>query len=129
MNSPSSCVVVGLDGSDAARRAMAWAAAAARAFGARLIGVHAVGLLEGAGMTVEFDPVPLLREFGADPDAECVAEPGTAPDVLLRVAAREGADLVVVGRRGLGATAGALGSVSEAVLAQATVPVVVIPHD
>lgn len=129
MSGPSTCIVVGLDGSDAARRAMTWAAAAARSFGARLIGVHAVGLLEGAGMTAGFDPGPLLREVGADPDAECVAEAGAAPDVLLRVARREGADLVVVGRRGLGVTASALGSVSEAVVVGCPVPVVVVPDE
>jgi nucleotide-binding universal stress UspA family protein len=48
--------------------------------------------------------------------------------VLLTVAAEEGADLLVVGRRGAGRNVGTLGSTSEAILAASTVPVVILPH-
>ena len=121
------CIVVGLDGSAPARAAMAWAVAAAEAFGARLVAVHAVGILEGAGLAPDFDPAPVLADVGAHASAEAVAEPGPADGVLLRVAEREGADLIVVGSRGLGGSQRLLGSTSEAVVAQARVPVVVVP--
>ena len=44
-------VVVGYDGSADARGAVTWAAGAAVALGARLRVVHAVGLLEHAGLS------------------------------------------------------------------------------
>lgn len=121
------CLVVGLDGSEASRRAMAWAAMLANALGARLVAVHAVGLLEGAGLAPDFDPAPVLAELGAHPVAEAVAEPGPPDQVLLRAAERYDADLIVVGHRGIGGSRRVLGSTSEEVLAAAHRPVVVVP--
>ena len=57
-----------------------------------------------------------------------VMRPGPGADALLAVADELGADLIVVGRRGVGATPRLLGSTSEQVLGRATVPVVVLPH-
>jgi len=54
-------------------------------------------------------------------------EDGPAADVLVRVADRTDAEMLVVGRRGSGGAPGALGSVSEAVLTHATRPVLVVP--
>jgi nucleotide-binding universal stress UspA family protein len=48
--------------------------------------------------------------------------------VLLRVAEREGADLIVVGSRGLGGALHELGSTSGALVTTSTVPVLVVPH-
>ena len=121
------CIVVGIDGSEPARRAVEWATVLAHAFDARLVAVHAVGLLEGSGFAPTTDVPALLASLGADTATVGFAEPGPADQVLLRVAAREQADLVVVGTRGLGGSRRALGSTSEAVLAAAQVPVVVVP--
>jgi len=100
---------------------------AAEAFHARLVAVHAVGMLEGSGFAPATDVLALLVSLGAEPGTVGFAEPGPADQILLRVAAREQADLLVVGTRGLGGSRRALGSTSEAVLAAALVPVVVVP--
>jgi nucleotide-binding universal stress UspA family protein len=135
VNVPASCVVVGVDGSAEARAALRWAFAVAGGLGARLVVVHALGLLEGAGLRPTVDPAEVAGEVagelaadgGSPKSVTTLIEPGTPPDVLVRVAAREGGDLVVVGSRGLGGTRLALGSTSEAVLSRSPVPVVVLP--
>jgi len=94
--------------------------------------VHAVGLLEEGGYRA---PPPLdevlvsARGHAWSPslDVEVVTEDGPAADVLLRVAERVGEAMIVVGRRGMGAAPRPLGSVSESVLARATMPVLVVP--
>jgi nucleotide-binding universal stress UspA family protein len=59
-------VLVGVDGSDDARRAVAWAADAAASFGAKLIAVHAVGLLEHRrGDPENRHLIPLLADWTA----------------------------------------------------------------
>ena len=107
------CIVVGVDGSEPAHRALRWAAAAASAFGGRLVVVHAVGLLEGAGYTGAFDLESTLAEVAGDV-GDAVREPGPPDQALLRVAVREPADLVVVGHRGIGGSQQFLGSTSAA---------------
>ena len=64
---------------------------------------------------------------GTSPRVTVTREPGPAAESLLRVAEREGADLIVVGSRGLGGTARQLGSTSEAVVQHSRLPVVVVP--
>lgn len=127
VSSPAATTVVGLDGSDVGFAALRWAADLARRLDARLVVVHATGLLEGAGVAPALDAAELLARAGVEDGAETVVEPGPAPDVLIRVCERVGGDLIVVGHRGLGASERALGSTSEAVLAAAGVPVVVVP--
>ena len=66
------CVVVGYDGSKEARLAVAWAARTARGSGTRLRVVHAVGLLEYAGLAghahVEGDDaLKISSDAGLDP--------------------------------------------------------------
>ena len=58
---------------------------------------------------------------------ERIEEDGPPADVIVRVAEREGADLIVVGSRGIGQAPRLLGSTSEAVLAHARLPTVVVP--
>jgi nucleotide-binding universal stress UspA family protein len=65
------------------------------------------------------------RAAGLDIDA--VVEDGPAANVIVRVADRQHADLIVVGSRGLGQTPRLLGSVSEAVLSHARIPVLIVP--
>jgi nucleotide-binding universal stress UspA family protein len=58
---------------------------------------------------------------------EVVVEPGVPDQVLLRIAERVSANLIVVGHRGIGGSQRFLGSTSEAVLAATRVPVIVVP--
>jgi nucleotide-binding universal stress UspA family protein len=129
-------VIVGVDRSDESARALQTAVVVAQAMAAPVTVVHAVGLLEEGG----YRSAPALddmvaaarRDAGAAPAAievEVIREDGPAADVLLRVAERVGAGIIVVGRRGMGAAPRPLGSVSEAVLACAAVPVLVVPVD
>ena len=126
-------LVVGVDGSDESAAALTLALRWATALGRPLTVVHAVGLLEEGG----YLPAPEVADQvaaahravpGSDAaEVDVVREDGPAVDVLLRVAERLGADTIVVGRRGLGEAPRPLGSVSEALLARAHVPVVVVP--
>jgi nucleotide-binding universal stress UspA family protein len=53
---------------------------------------------------------------------------GPPAEAIINVAAARNADEIVIGSRGLSRVRSALGSVSNDVLHQATVPVVVMPH-
>jgi len=129
-------VVVGYDGSDDARSAVAWAATAALALGARLRVVHAVGLLEHAGMAgrghVDGDvALTTAVDAGLDPaDVEWLVVDGDPCGALLRMAEPpESAVLLVVGSRGAGAHAGTLlGSTSLELAEHAPVPVTIVPR-
>ena len=123
-------ILVGADGSDASRRAIAWAAALARALDAEVIAVHAAGLLdhlEGADLTARFE-----TEWCAELDAAPVRNrrlvvDGPPPLAMLRVAADEAVDLIVVGTRGMGDDAAQiLGSTSRHLVEHSTVPVTVL---
>jgi len=129
---PPQRVVVGVDTSTESAAALGWALTVAGALGASVTVVHAVGLLEDAG----YRPRPDLGAFvddcrrtvsGPIPPTDEVCEDGSAADVVVRIAERLGADLIVVGRRGLGQASHLLGSVSEAVLERSPVAVVIVP--
>jgi nucleotide-binding universal stress UspA family protein len=128
------CVIVGIDTSPESLAALDRALELADALDARLVAVHAVGLLEGGGYRPQADLAAILDEakgrVGASSAVNVtgVADDGVPQDVLLRVAERERADLIVVGSRGLGGALRQLGSTSEAVVARSTVPVLVVPH-
>ena len=133
-------IVVGLDGSVDSARALATAATLAGACGAEVVAVHAVGLLAHIGG--ELRPSDQHRdEIRAEVDRwiaplaaagvahRAVVEDGPPGLVLLRVAEREGAGLIVLGTRGLGSTDGVvLGSTSHHLVQFSPVPVVVVPH-
>jgi nucleotide-binding universal stress UspA family protein len=137
-------VVVGYDGSEEARSAVAHAARRAGKDG-RVVVVYAFGpppdwfgapnyqhvledhrargqavldalVLEGAGELIDTDYSLELVD----------GRPGEA---LVAVASAEDADEIVVGSRGFGRVRAALGSVSQDVLHHADRPVVVIPHE
>ena len=136
-------IVVGVDGSQYARRALAWAVDEARLRRARLEVVHVWHAPYMTGFpfaTMPVSPVELeeaahhlLTEIVSEIDAHDLAAPvekvmavGSPAECLLKVA--QGADLLVVGSRGLGGFAGLLlGSVSHQVAHHATCPVVIIP--
>ena len=126
------CLLVGVDASAESLAALDLALELAGPLEARLIVVHAVGLLEEGG----YRPRPDLSAIVADAvertgasasSVEPTYEDGPPPDVLLRVAEREGADLLVVGSRGVSGALRQLGSTSEAVITASRVPVLVIP--
>ncbi|MBM6400007.1 universal stress protein [Phycicoccus sonneratiae] len=138
-------VVVGADGSDAGARALAVAVGEAAAVGGRVTAVTA--------WTVEVEDGVVVAEPGTErwarvetrlaggvrasvagaladrPEVpvEVVVRHGAPAPVLLDVVREQGADLLVVGRRGHGGFAGLLmGSVSRAVAQRAPVPVAVV---
>ena len=136
-------VVVGVDGSSASKAALAWALDEARARGATLEVVTAWSYLdqppEKEGGQSRFRPDfgeddalrildgALAEVAGDDPGVEIIRTVvcELAPRALLDASA--GADLVVVGARGLGGVREALlGSVSQEIVHHATCPVVVV---
>ena len=133
-------IVVGIDGSDNGRRAMAWAADVAGPLDADVIAVHAVGLLphpadsHGAGYV---DAVEARRLVEGEWTAHVAASDlrirwhvldGDPVSVLLRVVGDESADLAVVGTRGRSGRPGLLlGSTSHQLAERCPCPVVIVP--
>jgi nucleotide-binding universal stress UspA family protein len=138
-------VVVGIDGSETARHALVWAVEEARLRSARLEVVHAWHMPYVTGYpwvspTFDLDAFEEAAQRTVAVALEAVdtdglVEPitrtlcsGGAASVLLEAA--KGADLVVVGSRGLGGFTGLLlGSVSNQVVHHATCPVIVVPPE
>jgi nucleotide-binding universal stress UspA family protein len=140
-------IVVGVDGSEGAHLALAWAAEEAERWGATLVAVHAWSMPVIAAPT-GLAPMPVLPELdelaqaaklvldealgevrAAHPnlDIDPQVVEGPAGEALLE--ASEGADLVVVGTRGHGTVVGILlGSVSQHLCHHARGPVVLVPH-
>jgi nucleotide-binding universal stress UspA family protein len=138
-------IVVGVDGSEGGAAALEFAAADAVRRNARLRIVAAwempiagydpdfprsldVQMLDAfrvrAGQLAD-DALATAKELQPSLDVEALATQGPPADVLLEQAAD--ADLIVVGRRGLGGFKSLLlGSVSNKVVHQATCPVVVV---
>ena len=132
-------VVVGVDGSSNAQRALILAADLARAFDADLAVFHALGLMtviEGRHVPSEGhrDDIERLlrtewcRALQGDPSLRWRAEIvyGSPADVLLNLGRDLGASFVVVGSRGVGDEQ-VLGSTSHHVVHHCDRPVVVVP--
>lgn len=133
-------IVVATDGSDNARHAVAWTAELAAQTGARVTAVHVfepLAHLAGSGPVDlarlrdearrELDDVwaAPLRDAGVDV-AVAIVE-GRAAEAIAGAADSEGADLIVVGARGLSPLRRVvLGSVSQRLPHITTVPVVVV---
>jgi nucleotide-binding universal stress UspA family protein len=138
-------IVVGVDGSEQAQRALQWAVDEARRRGAKVEAIHAwhlpyVGAAPYAAMALEPDSieagarrtldeaVDAADTAGLEPPVERVLVEGPAARALLD--AGKGATLLVVGSRGRGGFAGLLlGSVSQQVAHHAPCPVVILPAD
>lgn len=134
-------LVVGIDFSDASRKALDAAAALARPLKAAIVLVHADAPLPPGAKAGHLDPISQVRvEVDADEarrlsatwakatGAEVVARRGKAADVILEVARERKAAYVVVGSHGrTGLKRAVLGSVAEAVVRASPVPVVVVP--
>ena len=136
-------IVVGIDASDTARRALRWALEEGRLRQAAVEVVHTwhapyAGVdsynipafdpetYEKAAKQVLDSAVDAEDTSGLPVPVERIVAPGGAANAILEVA--KGADLVVVGSRGLGGFTGLLlGSVSHQVTHHAACPVVVVP--
>jgi nucleotide-binding universal stress UspA family protein len=133
-------ILVGVDGSATSQEALRWALCLGEAFGAEVVAIHALGLLDRwhdpdasarswrktLGALVERTwCAPLARSAGAH---RVEIRDGNPVDVLLAAADDEHAGLLVVGSRGVGHRPElALGSTSLRVLQAARVPVLVVP--
>jgi nucleotide-binding universal stress UspA family protein len=137
-----STIVVGYDGSEPARRALERAAELARGRDGSVLVVGAVGVSPASLSRVPGEPVPDAREDLAVRDAleearatlaargvavETVEEYGDPADAVIARAKAAGADLIVVGARGLGLAGRALlGSVSSKIVHNAGCDVLVV---
>lgn len=138
-------IVVGVDGSDSAKKALSWALEEAQLRGADVVAVHA---WESAPMMLEPGPAPGFDLVGVMPQLQESAETlvqtvvddvvGENRDVTVERRAMEGppvevlveasrdADLLVVGSRGLGGFKQLLlGSVSQQLAHHAPCPLVI----
>lgn len=134
-------MLVGLDGSDNARRAAEWAAGLAALAGAHVTAVHALGLLwhgrEGEVVPAQSVRGEIEARLARDwcrplADAgvayECAVRDGNPVSVLLGSAESLDVDLIVVGSRGVGGFPELLlGSTSAQVVQHAGRPVLVVP--
>ncbi len=133
-------IAVGVDGSVNAQRAVRFAAELAEGTGAHVVAVHAAA----PGTAID-DPSdgpaaarPTLTQLlegwckplerrGLD-DHDLVVAEGDPRTALLDVAEERGADLIIVGSRGIGPVSKlVLGSVSSSLIQQSHVPVTVVP--
>lgn len=141
-------IVVGVDGSDYAHRALTWAMkeAAIRQAPLTVLAVHAVAASAWTGNPIilpgDQDDVDTIRNTVEEMVAKSAAEIGQPqpPSVTVRaldgfpahelIEASRNADLVVLGSRGAGGfTTLMIGSVSNQVVHHAHCPVVVVPHE
>lgn len=123
MDGPYHLVLVGTDGSETAGRAVERAAAVAAACSARLI-VAYVGEVD-PGREVLDRATASLAGMVPPPETRLLA--GDPADALLGLAAADGADLVVVGNKGMsGAQRFLLGSVPNKVSHRAGCDVLVV---
>lgn len=138
-------IVVGIDGSQGARRALEWAVAEAKLRDAHLVVVHAwlepAAVAVGSAVTAGAVEPEIFEDAAERTVAEVLGAidttglpQGIESHVVASAPARalldmaEDADLVVVGSRGRGGFTGLLlGSVSQQVAHHATCPVVIIP--
>lgn len=140
-------IVVGIDGSEGAQRALAFAISIARELKAEIVAVHAIDMpaypvgpfgypapapsntswRDEIADAMEDDWCAQLR--GAGVPHRIIVEEGGPVDVIREQASREDATMIVVGARGRGGFKELLlGSVSHQLAHHATRPVVVVPH-
>jgi nucleotide-binding universal stress UspA family protein len=126
-------IVIGLDGSEGAARALDWTIDLAEATGSDVVAVHAPGVgannatVEAARQSLEQWCAPIAHRGVTH---EIRVEDGDARTALEGAADATDASLLVVGTRGLGAVRGLLlGSVAGYIVRYATRPVAVVPLD
>lgn len=140
-------IIVGVDGSEGSVRALQWCGEYGGRLGFEIVAVHALPMPVYAG-TVPFASWPTedrefresllatvrdewcapLREAGLKYDAVLVD--GSAPWMLIEVADREDADMIVLGSRGRGGFGELLlGSTSHQLAHHARRPLVIVPPE
>jgi len=124
-------ILVPLDGSPLAERALPFASSLVSAVSGRLIIAHVQPPLPTRG-ALEYDPpavVDALREAGLCADLRVYrAWPDEVADALLEGAKEEEADLVTMSTHGRGGlTRWVLGSIADTVVRRATLPVLLVP--
>lgn len=137
-------IVVGVDGSEAGRNAVHWAARLAKEMRAQVTAVYAIDLplalpepyaipvyLDDkwrAGITADFENKWCRPLKTAGIQYRAIVQDGRPASVILEVAEKERAEMVVVGRRGRGEVAELLlGSVSHEVVLHSKRPVLLVP--
>jgi nucleotide-binding universal stress UspA family protein len=137
-------IVVGVDGSEHAQRAVEWCAQHAGPLDAEVVVVHVVDIPAYGAVTAMYplglsaDALAEVRDHAerewasplekANVPHRVVVVEGPVAYTLMQVAEREGADLVVTGRRGRGALAEFfLGSTSHALSHHLGRPLVIVP--
>lgn len=144
MIKPVKQVLWATDFSEESKEALAYADFFARTFKARLIALHVVpdfapalyetwpeveaeliGQIEASKVNAKVKLDQMCATEGVCPAKTIVAE-GSAAAVILQTARKEGADLIVVGRKGVtGAEPNLIGSVTTRILRGSRVPVLV----
>lgn len=133
-------IVVGLDGSEGAERALPFAVELARRDNAKVVIAHVEERILGKGggplHADEEEVVANVRRQAEELAAEGIETRVETSDVMLggpahaidEIANRVGADLIVVGTRGHSPVAGLLlGSVTQRLLHIASIPVLAVP--
>ena len=123
-------VVVGVDGSPGSDQALAWAADLARGSETELVVVHGWSGPEFAGQEQDLldNATVYLGESGLS--ARGIFEMADPKEVLIVVAEREDADLIVIGSRRHNLVASLLlGSVGEYLVHHSPRPVVIVPFE
>ncbi len=119
-------IVVGVDGSQAARTAIAWAADVARVRNAPLLLVHAVGSGVAAGASDRWVHEAAIAADAGVEQVHVRDVPGAPVEVLLAAACN--AAMLVVGSRGSGSGSGLMAGFTGLCLVRtARCPVAVIP--
>jgi nucleotide-binding universal stress UspA family protein len=139
-------IIVGVDGSTSSARAVEWCAVHARALDAEVVAVFSIDLPVYGASGFGYLPIPTP----AEPDREelhdvmqrewcaplskasvpfrAVVMDGSAAPAIIALAEKEGADLVVTGRRGRGGfTELLLGSTSHQLSLHLNRPLVIVP--
>jgi nucleotide-binding universal stress UspA family protein len=138
-------IVVGMDGSPAAQRALAWAAGRSGETGAGIVAVHVLTYSREFATDLSLATITTWRHnlerdlagpwteparSAGVPVRALVVEDESPAAGIMAVTAREGADLIVVGTHGHGNIADRLlGATTYLVTHRARTPVVVIPPD
>jgi nucleotide-binding universal stress UspA family protein len=132
-------IVLAVDGSEPAQRAVPVAADIASKYGSEVIAVHVLEQQLGRGGTIAFETTDEALEIAhhaakslkdAGVSARAVAESvisGRVAQEIMEVAATEDAGLIVMGSRGMSDWQGLLiGSVAHKVLHLCSVPVLIV---
>jgi nucleotide-binding universal stress UspA family protein len=127
---PIRTILVGTDFSAPAATALGWASSLARTHGAALLLVHAYAR-QDHGLTPEETRAALAGLAAVETDhglqVRVEMQDGAAAEVIAKVAAESGADMLVIGSRGRNPISRLfLGSVADATLKRVTLPTLVV---